>query len=366
MGLEAATYVSSLQPANPLASDLESQGDDHLRLIKTVLQATFPNASKPFYFENTVAAKSANYTVVDDDRNRLIPCNCAAGNITISLPNMAASSYDGFTLRLVKTEYSSNSIIIDPYSTVLINEQSTLSFNEPFNLLTLVWSVALGQWFCDFRERDPVGSIKGYSAPNIAPAGYVMLNGGTIGNASSAGTVRANADTQQLFELLWNNTLDADCPVNGGRGASAAADFAADKRITLPDARGRTLVGNDTMNNGAAGVIGAVLTSRIAFKAGAEREAITQAQLPNYTLPNTLAIASAGNHAHTVNVITTQSSGGATGPLEGQDTFQTRVYNTSTAGAHIHAITGSVTSGGSGTLRSQIQPSLCMAWIIKL
>lgn len=43
MALETATYISGLVAANPLSTDPKSQGDDHLRLIKSTLQATFPN-----------------------------------------------------------------------------------------------------------------------------------------------------------------------------------------------------------------------------------------------------------------------------------------------------------------------------------
>lgn len=44
MGLEAATFIHQLNPANPVgAVDPKAQGDDHLRLIKSTLQATFPN-----------------------------------------------------------------------------------------------------------------------------------------------------------------------------------------------------------------------------------------------------------------------------------------------------------------------------------
>ena len=41
MGLETATYIEDLVPANPVSSDNVSQGDDHLRLIKSVLQSQF-------------------------------------------------------------------------------------------------------------------------------------------------------------------------------------------------------------------------------------------------------------------------------------------------------------------------------------
>lgn len=42
MGLESATYINQLTSTNPLGSDLKSAGDDHLRLIKTVLVNSFP------------------------------------------------------------------------------------------------------------------------------------------------------------------------------------------------------------------------------------------------------------------------------------------------------------------------------------
>jgi hypothetical protein len=41
MGLETATYISQLVDTNPTSSDPVSQGDDHLRLIKEVLQNQF-------------------------------------------------------------------------------------------------------------------------------------------------------------------------------------------------------------------------------------------------------------------------------------------------------------------------------------
>ncbi len=41
MGLETGTYVNDLNTANPTSTDPKSQGDDHLRLIKSVLKNTF-------------------------------------------------------------------------------------------------------------------------------------------------------------------------------------------------------------------------------------------------------------------------------------------------------------------------------------
>ena len=43
MGIESASYISQLVDTNPVVGDPVGEGDDHLRLIKTVLQTQFPN-----------------------------------------------------------------------------------------------------------------------------------------------------------------------------------------------------------------------------------------------------------------------------------------------------------------------------------
>ena len=95
-----------------------------------------------------------------------------------------------------------------------------------------------------------------------ADTGWVLHDDGTIGNAASGGTTRANADTSALFTLLWANFADAQAAVSTGRGASAAADYAANKTIALPKALGRLM--------GVAGA-GSGLTSRtVGVTVGAE------------------------------------------------------------------------------------------------
>ena len=77
-----------------------------------------------------------------------------------------------------------------------------------------------------------------------APSGWIAASSGTIGNVGS-GATRANVDTLALFTLWWTDFSDALCPIltsAGGastRGASAAADWAALKRLTVFDASGR-------------------------------------------------------------------------------------------------------------------------------
>lgn len=47
MPLESALYISDLNVANPVSTDSVAQADDHIRLIKAAIKATFPNISGP-------------------------------------------------------------------------------------------------------------------------------------------------------------------------------------------------------------------------------------------------------------------------------------------------------------------------------
>ena len=45
MALESTTYIDGLVTTNPTGTDPRSQGDDHIRLVKSTIRSTFPNVS---------------------------------------------------------------------------------------------------------------------------------------------------------------------------------------------------------------------------------------------------------------------------------------------------------------------------------
>ena len=59
MPLETATIISDLDPTWPLSSDPVSSGDDHIRLLKNVLQGTFANVNAAV----TASDEEMNYLV---------------------------------------------------------------------------------------------------------------------------------------------------------------------------------------------------------------------------------------------------------------------------------------------------------------
>jgi hypothetical protein len=59
MALETGTYISDLNAANPTAADPKSAGDDHIRLLKSTVKATFPNLT------GAVTATQAELNILD-------------------------------------------------------------------------------------------------------------------------------------------------------------------------------------------------------------------------------------------------------------------------------------------------------------
>jgi hypothetical protein len=169
---------------------------------------------------------------------------------------------------------------------------------------------------------QPTGLAQFYMGVT-APAGWVLSDGGTIGNATSGGTNRANADTEPLFTLLYNSMADAQAPVSGGRGAGAAADFALNKNITIPDMRGRVPVGTGGIAPAIHGDMG-----------GAETVTLVEAEMPSHT------------HTSNLNVLSPRSGGGTTG-----------------GGFIVIQISGA--TGGDGP-HANMQPWVSLSFVIKL
>lgn len=176
---------------------------------------------------------------------------------------------------------------------------------------------------------------------SAAPEGWLMFNGDTVGSATS-GATRASNEYENLFLALWSSFSNTYAPVVGGRGASAAADWAANKQITLQDARGRTLIGAGTGTGLTARTHGAAV--------GAETHVLAEGELPA--------------HAHTTGVGSTDTTTGIFG------TTTTGVPGSATKSHALlaQAPTSATRTGntGSGTAHNNMQPSLGLNWVIKI
>lgn len=123
-----------------------------------------------------------------------------------------------------------------------------------------------------------VGDLK-WSWKTIADTGWLKLDDGTLGDASSGATSRANADTFPLYALIYANFSNAQAAVSGGRGANATADFAAHKTIALPKALGRAIAVSGSGSGLTARVLGEFL--------GEEKHSLTALEQANMVLNGT-------------------------------------------------------------------------------
>lgn len=191
---------------------------------------------------------------------------------------------------------------------------------------------------------------------STADAGWVMMDDGTIGDASSLASTRAHADTEALFTLLWgfDNSL---APVSGGKGLSASADFAAHKTIGLTKVLGRALC--------IAGS-GSGLTARTLGSTTGAETAVADLAAHTHT-SGTLATSSNGAHSHTVTV--NGDVGGGAGIKQdavAADPSTALSGIVSTAGDHTHTVSGSTASAGSGGGHANMQPSAFLNVMLKL
>lgn len=104
MGLETATYISGLNSANPVgASDPKSQGDDHIRLIKSTLLATFPNITGAVTLTHT-QINDAMQLSADNTISGSNTIQNAAPKITFDETGVAADS-GAWQIRADATEF---------------------------------------------------------------------------------------------------------------------------------------------------------------------------------------------------------------------------------------------------------------------
>lgn len=212
----------------------------------------------------------------------------------------------------------------------------------------------------------PTGVIWDFTGAT-APTGWVMSNGLTIGSVSSGGTGRANADTSDLFSHLWTEFTNTELVIQDSagtpttRGANAAADFAANKRMPLPDFRGRVAAGLDAMGQVGAARLSTVIasSSTMGVTGGAQTHTLASSEMPSHSHTVTDP-----GHTHTW----TQGggifavTGGGTGVGGGAGTQTTGISGSNAS--NTTGITNQNTGGGGA--HANVQPTFVLSKIIKL
>lgn len=126
--------------------------------------------------------------------------------------------------------------------------------------------------------QDYEGDLPGNGILQESGLIWLLLDGTTIGSVNSGAARYATDKARELFKRLWSNSNLAIFTNTGAvstRGATADIDFDANKRLSLPDPRGRVVI--------PAGQ-GSGLTNRSKGQTGgSESHTLSVAELPSHT-----------------------------------------------------------------------------------
>ena len=276
-------------------------------------------------------AKTGTYTAVAADCGQVLNCT---GTWTLTLTS-AVTLGDGWNVAVANT--GSGTITVNTSLSQLIDGATS----------TTVLAGQTKLIHCTGAQFVTVGGGSGAVTGTIsdyigimAPTGYVLADGKTIGSASSSGN-RANDDCYALFKLLWDSMANSEAAVSGGRGANADSDWSANKTIALPDLRGRVTAGKDNMGGTTASRLtsaGSGITgTTLGVAGGTETHTLTAGQsgLPSHSHPLTATYisgavpdrSSAGGTDVSYAAGTSGSAGGTSASSAHQNTQPTFVVN---------------------------------------
>lgn len=190
MGLETGTYISDLVITNPLGSDAKSTADDHLRLIKSCLKATFPNVT------NAV-------TMTHTELNTVTSRGLIAGQTWTGTHTFPATTY-GVTATLGDSSLK--------YAT------TEFVANTAFSSALPAQTGANGKLLTSNGTDASWTATKTVNGNSIIGSGDIAIPSGLTLLATITPTASANIDALTTFSSSYDNYLII------GTGLSVAAD----------------------------------------------------------------------------------------------------------------------------------------------
>lgn len=283
MALESGTYIDSLVATNPVATDGLAQADDHMRLTKATILATFPSIT---------GAVNATHTEI----NTVADGDTAATSTTLVDADRVPVNDDGTMVQVALTDFKTY-------------------MNTSGNILTingLTYPTADGT-SGQFMTTDGAGTLSFASQSTSFLSGMMMPFAGT-----SAPTGWVFCDGAAISRTTYADLFTAIASTYGAGDGSTT--------FNVPDLRGRVIAGQDDMGGTSADRLTAQTSGidgdTLGAVGGTETHTLALTEMPNsyYYNSNLHAVdGTVDNHAgynFTARVAdtttyTTQGGGGA-------------------------------------------------------
>lgn len=321
MPLETATYISQLVSTNPAHTDGLSDADAHMRLIKAVLKAQFPNwtaavlTSTQAQIDAVITTVGTTGVSVLADAGAFFKTNNTAG-----LTNPSATEVDVKVANIVVAKFFSTgsadgSITIPGNLTVA----GALTATVP-GLIPVGGSL---QWWTD-------------TLPSMPGVTYGWLNGQAVSRTTYAA----------LFALLGTT-------YGAGDGTTT---------FNLPDTRDNVLVGSGDM--GATAAVNRItnfVSTTLGNLFGTCLHLLTTGEMPAHSHTATSTVTDPG-HTHSV-----PSGASSTGPYDVNGAGQ-RYANPQTTGSSTTGVTVATSNAntGGGASHNNVQPSIVCNHVMRI
>lgn len=295
MPLETGTRINDLTVTNPTSSDPVGQGDDHLRLIKSVLVGTLPNMGNilgQVIRQDTAVSISSTWNT-----SHLVVSNSATATVVLTMPP-AASITSGFYIDI--TTLAGATASIDGSGAETVNGAATAG----------IGSSRVSRVFYDNNVPGwRLVSFADLSGDNLSVAGTLSVSGATSlgstlsvsGNTTLGGTLTVSAGVVLGSTLIGLGAarFDGTLSVSGATTLNAltvsgAATLASTLSVSgAATFKGAVSIAGAVTMAGALTVSGAATLAGTITVSGAATLKTTLSVGGNATLGGTLTVSAA-------------------------------------------------------------------------